>query len=158
MKHIFPMLSMMMIWQFIPSIAVGQIQQPTGPWMLINTENGVAFYYRHKESKIEGTVNMIIKLQNNNDYEVQVSYVPTFSCKENDPPTSLEQESIFIEPSCMLAYRISNCVITYGQIVWHSPTLPLKKGTSLFRLDRYCPKVCPYLILMHKTLFFLLPI
>lgn len=72
--------------------------QPAEDWQLVTEENGVQFLMMHKVSRIDNTVTTVLKIRNNNDYKVCVSFKPEFICSiERDAsPSAMKQEKVYL--------------------------------------------------------------
>ncbi|MCS6831941.1 MAG: hypothetical protein NZ521_00035 [Flammeovirgaceae bacterium] len=57
-----------------------QYTQSAENWKMLIAQDGVEFYVLHKESHVSEHVNTVIKVVNQNAYEVNVSFVPSFTC------------------------------------------------------------------------------
>jgi hypothetical protein len=49
-------------------------------WVLVTEQDGIQFLSKSKVSRLNQEVSTILKLMNNNDYDVVVKYVPTSIC------------------------------------------------------------------------------
>lgn len=61
-------------WSFIPDLPMQT------SWELIKKESGVHFYETHRDSRVNGKVHSVIKIENKNSYPVKVTFTPDIRC------------------------------------------------------------------------------
>ena len=63
-----------LVW---PMMASSPVQTQ---WTEVKRESGVIFYETHRDSRVNGMVHSIIKIENTNTYPVKVTFTPKIDC------------------------------------------------------------------------------
>ncbi len=76
-------------------------------WILFDKNEGVEFYLLNKKSNVNPTVNTLLKLQNTNNYQIVISFIPQVICS-NEMSENYPKEELFIEANQhnLLTYQI----------------------------------------------------
>lgn len=100
--------SLFLILFLSSSIAKDPDPVPINRWVLFQKEGGVEFYIQHRSSMYDTRYNSLVRLRNTNNYEVKVSFTPSFGC-EGESKMQLQgriQTAIYPRHSVtLLAYR-----------------------------------------------------
>jgi hypothetical protein len=83
--------------------------QPTEDWKMIMTQDGVEFYALNKESNVSETINTVIKIVNTNDYEVNVSFSPSFTCGAEAPKQQPKTSSSIAGNGANTMHNFKSC-------------------------------------------------
>ena len=77
-------------------------------WTLLKSQDGVSFYYVNKVSRVNGAVNTIIKVENTNDFSVDVNFTPALSC-DGDNYNNEKEASVSLNPGQHSLYTYKGC-------------------------------------------------
>lgn len=94
-----------------------QQTQTAENWKMLTAQEGVEFYVLHKESHVSEHINTVIKVVNQNTYEVNVSFVPSFTCGTEASKTQAKTSATLGANGASTLHSFKSCLKGLESIV-----------------------------------------